>query len=105
MEQSLAFELCGACEAKLGLDVLPVRTDGLGRQAKFGSNVARGPAGANQQEDLHFPIGQLRIAFAGRPAKAAREQARIHACRDSDIAQQHCLEGINRSSIASPFIK
>jgi hypothetical protein len=38
MEQSLAFKLCGACKAKLGLDVLAMRTDGLGRQAKLGSN-------------------------------------------------------------------
>ena len=93
MERGLAFKLRGTFEAQLGLDVLAMSANGLGRKAELRGDGARGTAGANQQEDLHFPIGQRGVAFVGRAAKPARKQARVHARGDGDVAPQHRREG------------
>ena len=75
MEQGLAFKLRGALKTQFSLDVLAMRTDSLRGEAKLGGDGARGPAAANQQENLHFAIGELGIALVGRAAKPPGEKA------------------------------
>jgi hypothetical protein len=53
------------------------------------------PAGTDQQENLHFSIGQASVAFFGRAVKPARENARVHARGDDNVAPQHRFEGVH----------
>ena len=102
MEQSLAFKLCGACKAKLGLDVLAVRTDGLGRQAKLRSNVARGPAGADQQEDLHFPIVTGLSESMPREEREKRMATYTEFMKDIDLVRPGSTERVSEIELGNP---
>src|SRR5258708_30220384 len=95
VEQSLALQLGGGLQAELGLDLLAVGANGLGAEIEVRSDLPRGQAGADQQENLHLSIGEVGEAHLRFAMEASREDAGIHSRAEHDLAPQHRIERLH----------